>query len=362
MLEDCIYLVHSKVDEALVGAQFDIAAEAIAYAKDKKDYQTSVEAVEVVKNDFGEVIEEGKHEVIWSYDLDQPQEQSPEAKAADDAELDAALAKAEEDDKTVDPYEADEFEVHVPEGSKVKVVTDKPLTEDSDPVKNEQHIIDTTKPVADASKELHDVCDPKMSNLQPDGIKDKLEDPSAEHKDVTEDINYDELREKLEANEDEVECQECFGTFPKNECVYHEDKHGYVCKDCESKLNEAKAKNDDEDDDDEEEKKTADAALEVLKKTFDIGFNDDGSVSVSVAGEGEDNSAVTALLPSDDYDAMKAEFGDNDDKDDDKSKAKADDAPKSDEDDKGDDDDDDEDEKSGDDKDGAVDEAFNLSF
>lgn len=358
MLEDCIYLVHSKVDEALVGAQFDIAAEAIAYAKDKKDYQTSVEAVEVVKNDFGEVIEEGKHEVIWSYDLDQPQEQSPEAKAADDAELDAALAKAEEDDKTVDPYEADEFEVHVPEGSKVKVVTDKPLTEDSDPVKNEQHIIDTTKPVADASKELHDVCDPKMSNLQPDGIKDKLEDPSAEHKDVTEDINYDELREKLEANEDEVECQECFGTFPKNECVYHEDKHGYVCKDCESKLNEAKAKNDDEDDDDEEEKKTADAALEILKKTFDIDFNDDdGSVSISVAGEDEDKSAVTAPLPAKDYDAMKAEFGDDDD-----DKSKADDEPQNDDDDDADGKEDNNDAENGDDKDDAVDEAFNLSF
>jgi hypothetical protein len=356
MLEDCIYLVHSKVDEALVGAQFDIAAEAIAYAKEKKDYQTSVEAVEVVKNDFGEVIEEGKHEVIWSYDLDQPQEQSPEAKAADDAELDAALAKADEDDKTVDPYEADEFEVHVPEGSKVKVVTDKPLTEDSDPVKNEQHIIDTTKPVADASKELHDVCDPKMSNLQPDGIKDKLEDPSAEHKDVTEGINYDELREKLEANEDEVECQECFGTFPKNECVYHEDKHGYVCKDCESKLNEAK--DDADEDEDEEEKKTADAALEILKKTFDIDFNDDdGSVSISVAGEDEDKSAVTAPLPAKDYDAMKAEFGDDDD-----DKSKADDEPQNDDDDDADGKEDNNDAENGDDKDDAVDEAFNLSF
>ena len=50
-------------------------------------------------------------------------------------------------------------------------------------------------------------------------------------------IDFDALVEELEEFEDEVECRECYGLFPKESCIKGE--HGYVCEKCSKTLTES---------------------------------------------------------------------------------------------------------------------------
>jgi len=64
-----IYVVHSDVDENNIYAEFDFKDEALAYAKEHApEDKVWVEAVELERNDFGEVIEVFDKATVWSWE------------------------------------------------------------------------------------------------------------------------------------------------------------------------------------------------------------------------------------------------------------------------------------------------------
>lgn len=79
--------------------------------------------------------------------------------------------------------------------------------------------------------------DPFSANFPTTDSVDSSDDPDYEefakqYEDITEncDIDFDEMQEAMEENEDEVECKICFERHPKPDCV--KTPAGYVCKDC----------------------------------------------------------------------------------------------------------------------------------
>ena len=77
--------------------------------------------------------------------------------------------------------------------------------------------------------------DPDYDEMAKQYADDQLVDPyDADEFDGHEDFDVKEALEKLEENENEVECKNCFDLFPKEECIKTE--HGYLCKKCNQEL------------------------------------------------------------------------------------------------------------------------------
>lgn len=79
--------------------------------------------------------------------------------------------------------------------------------------------------------------DPFSANFPIVDVVDNSDDPDYEefakqYEDITEncDIDFDEMQEAMEENEDEVECKICFERHPKPDCI--KTPAGYVCKEC----------------------------------------------------------------------------------------------------------------------------------
>ena len=101
-----------------------------------------------------------------------------------------------------------------------------------------QNLEEAAKPRILSHQEINDRLDELEArlaamNMEEAVCKDTkvITHPEDDVKDLKEEIDYDKLREELEENEDEVECQICYDLVPKESAIKTDGGY-YICKHC----------------------------------------------------------------------------------------------------------------------------------
>lgn len=203
-----IYVVHSDIDENNLYAEFETEVEAIEYAKDHSEDLTYVDKVEVALDDEGEISEFLESETIWIYDTEESIAESINFKN-----------KAEQDEFFNLCKECGFVTLKDLENFKVNAGV-----EDAD-------LIQALRDYRD-SLNAFDVFDDEVECQSCGTVTRGLRTDGGYHvcKNCVEE-SIDDLVEKLEENEDMVECKECFELFPKQDGFKIEV--GYLCPHCQ---------------------------------------------------------------------------------------------------------------------------------
>lgn len=188
-----VYIVHSDINENNIYAEFPTEEEAIDYARRHKDELTYVDKVEAALDEDGEIIEIFDGQTIWVYDED------------DDSLSEGIKLRTRE--------EQDEF---------FRLCDEIGLITGRDIESFKREVGCTDENILQALRDYRTELGPDFKIANPE-----LEREMAKQ---YEDFDADDLVEKLEENEDMVECKECFDLFPKADCIKIEI--GYVCPEC----------------------------------------------------------------------------------------------------------------------------------
>lgn len=268
-----IYAVHSDINENNIYKEFDNIDEAIDYAKTYAAEETFVTEAEVEVID-DEIVNEFGSDIVWAWDW--AQEEAPVAEEDDGDPFKSDFDDYEEDELissksvfTAD-YDTDDLEdleelfdvdVTLPDinidarGQSVGIAggTDGPIGEE---LIKESGIQLKSR---EETEEFFRLC--KEIGLEtPTDLHNFAKDMDVEGKDllqvlrdyraelgpdfrIEEEIDFDDLVEELEENEDMVECKECFDLVAKESC--HKNKEGkYVCEKCSKTLAEESIESD----------------------------------------------------------------------------------------------------------------------
>ena len=212
-----VYIVHSDINENNIYAEFATEEEAIDYARRHKDELTYVDKVEVALDEDGDIIEEFDSITIWVYDEEDEFESEEEFNEFDiDFEDEGPLS---EGIKLRTREEQDEFFRLCDE---IGIITGRDIE------RFKREVGCTDENILQALRDYRAELGPDFKIANPELEKEMAK--------KYEGIDFDKLVEELEEFEDEVECRECYGLFPKESCVKGE--HGYVCQECSSSLAE----------------------------------------------------------------------------------------------------------------------------
>ena len=189
-MNDIIYLVYDSnsnvIPDEFGNEGWDSLEDAIAFAKDYLDEDPYVMQVEVTKDDDGIIVDAREVEEVWSSDS------MNEFADAENTVVDSNEYFSSEDE-TNNSYSYNDFD---------------------------DFYVDFAD--TDIDEEYED-CEDKCEDCD-ESIKEKSDNS------VFDDI-LTGLKEALEENEDEVECESCLELVPKCDCKKTDS--GYICKACE---------------------------------------------------------------------------------------------------------------------------------
>jgi hypothetical protein len=286
-----VYIVHSDINENNIYAEFATEEEAIDYARRHKDELTYVDKVDAALDKDGEILEIFDERTIWVYDEEDEEEDEEEINEFDtdfeDEESEGwsvCVVTPDDGDSDWEHFDSEseardyfdnytsyesgrevEVQLYGPDGMEDSYVieADEDLDEsllekitisEGINLKNKEEQdeffrlcdeigIYTAKDLINFKKEV-DCTDENILQALRDyraelGPDFKIANPELERELAMkyEGIDFDKLVEELEEFEDEVECRECYGLFPKESCIKGE--HGYVCEKCSKTLTES---------------------------------------------------------------------------------------------------------------------------
>lgn len=251
-----LYLVfyNTKSDEPEYFSTFDAAKEFILRSE---NVIPEIKQIELVKNDFGEVVEHTDLGVVWSaMDEAAPEEVDPEfvetLEFPENYELDKSVTPADDLEEGLDllfrtDAEREEFNKltkeigidtlgEVERFKKDHEVTDMPglmqaLRDYRAELGDDFKIVESAPaPEAEPATSAGAAADPAEDSLPAEPAE-----PSEPAKPSESSPSIDELVEMMEENEEDVECKWCGDLHPKSECKKDKDL-GWLCDRCQEAI------------------------------------------------------------------------------------------------------------------------------